>query len=353
MAAFILRRLLYVIPVLLIVAFVTFVIMHATPGGPWDSDPGRRSADPRFQELLDRRYGLDKPLLLNPGALEAARLAGRGPRELAGAVMDAQFPIYVWNLLHGDMGPSYRMRGRDVQDVMFAPETDRPFWTSRFGTTALLGLVALVIAAGVGVPLGILAALRHNTILDYGSLFFATVGYGIPNFVLGVFFILIFAVGLDLVPVITPPVWDPNTNLPRLSAAFLPALTLAIPTSAYLARLTRSSMLEVMRRDYIRTARAKGLAERFVVTRHMLRNALIPVATVIGPALAALITGSFIIETLFAVNGIGRLYVESIGRRDYSMIMGTTLFYALIVALANVMVDVVYGFLDPRIKQGQ
>ena len=160
--------------------------------------------------------------------------------------MDAQFPIYIWNLLHGDMGPSYRMRGRDVQDVMFAPETDRPFWTSRFGTTALLGLVALVIAASVGVPLGTLAALRHNTILDYGSLFFATVGYGIPNFVLGVFFILIFAVGLDLVPVITPPVWDPETNLPRLSAAFLPALTLAIPTSAYLARLTRSSMLEVI-----------------------------------------------------------------------------------------------------------
>ena len=187
-------------------------------------------------------------------------------------------------------------------------------------------LVALAIAAGVGVPLGNLAALRHNTLLDNASLFFATAVYGIPNFVLGIFFILIFAVGLDLVPVITPPVWDPETNLPRLSAAFLPAMTLAIPTSAYLARLTRSSMLEVMRRDYIRTARAKGLAERFVVRRHIVRNALIPVATVIGPALAALITGSFIIETLFAVNGIGRLYVESIGRRDYSMIMGTTSF---------------------------
>jgi oligopeptide transport system permease protein len=238
------------------------------------------------------------------------------------------------------------MKGRDVNEVMFFPATDRPFWTSRFGTTALIGLLALSIALVVGLPLGILAALRHNTIFDYGSLFFATVGYGIPNFVLGIFFIIIFAVWLEWVPVITPAIWFEDTNMPNLSAAFLPSLTLAIPTAAYLARLARSSVLEVLGRDYIR----KGLGERVVVIRHMLRNALIPVATVIGPALAGLVTGSFIIENLFSINGIGRLTVESISRRDYSMIMGTTLLYALLIAFANVMVDVVYGFLDPRIR---
>ncbi len=353
MLAYLIRRLLYIFPVLFVVAIVTFIIMHATPGGPWDTEAGRRSADPRFQETLNRRYGLDKPLFVNAESFAAAQAAGANPLELAQAFMDAQFGNYVWNLMHGDMGPSYRMRGRDVQDVMFAPDEDRPFWTSRVGTTALIGLTALCIALLVGVPLGILAALKHNTIVDYASLFFATVGFGIPNFVLGVFFIIIFAVGLNLMSVITPAVWDPDTNLPNMSAVILPALTLAVPTAAYMARLTRSSVLEVLRRDYIRTARAKGLAERWVVVRHMLRNALIPVATVIGPALATLVTGSFVIEQLFGINGIGRLYVESIARRDYSMIMGTTLFYALMVALANAAVDVVYGLLDPRIKLGE
>jgi len=350
MSTYLIRRVLYVIPVLFIVALVTFVIMHATPGGPWDAEASKRTSDPLFLEQLNQRYGLDKPLFLNTDAFSEARVAGANPTKLMQALMDGQFPSYLWNLLHGDMGPSLRMKGRDVNEVMFLPSSGRPFWTSRFGTTALLGLLALVIALCVGLPLGILAALRHNTILDYGSLFFATVGYGIPNFVLGVFFIIIFAVWLGLVPVITPPIWMEDTNMPNLSAAFLPSLTLAIPTAAYLARLTRSSVLEVMRRDYIRTARSKGLSERIVVVRHMLRNALIPVATVIGPALAGLVTGSFIIENLFSINGIGRLYVESISRRDYSMIMGTTLFYALMIALANVMVDVVYGFLDPRIR---
>jgi oligopeptide transport system permease protein len=350
MSTYLIRRILYVIPVLFIVAVVTFVIMHATPGGPWDAEASKRTSDPLFLEKLNQRYGLDKPLFLNTYAFAQAKTNGANPAELAQALLDGQFPNYLWNLLHGDMGPSLRMKGRDVNEVMFFSSTDRPFWTSRFGTTALIGLLALGIALLVGLPLGILAALRHNTIFDYGSLFFATIGYGIPNFVLGVFFIIIFAVWLEWVPVITPAIWMEDSNMPNLSAAFLPSLTLAIPTAAYLARLTRASVLEVMGRDFIRTARSKGLSERIVVIRHMLRNALIPVATVIGPALAGLVTGSFIIENLFGINGIGRLFVESISRRDYSMIMGTTLFYALLIALANVMVDVVYGFLDPRIR---
>lgn len=349
MSTYLIRRILGLIPVIFVVALVTFTIMHATPGGPWDSDPSKRSTDPKFQETLNKRYGLDKPLFLNTLAFAEARASGANPFKCLTSLLDAQFENYIWRLLHGDLGPSFRMRGRDVQDVMFKPEQGRPFWTSRFGVTALIGLVAVLLGVIAGVPLGIVAALKQNTILDYGSLFFATVGIGIPSFVLGVFIILIFAVQLKLVPVITPPIWYEN-NAPNLKAAFLPALTLAVPTAAYLARLTRANMLEVMRQDYVRTARAKGLIEFVVVNRHMLRNALIPVVTVLGPAIANNITGSFIIENLFSVGGIGRLYVESIARRDYSMIMGTTLLYALLVAIANLGVDVVYGFLDPRIR---
>ncbi len=203
MSTFLIRRILYVIPVLFIVALVTFIIMHATPGGPWDAEASKRTSDPLFLEQLNHRYGLDKPLFLNTDALGEAVAAGANPLELTQALLDGQFPNYLWNLAHGDMGPSLRMKGRDVQEVMFWPSTDRAFWTSRLGTTALLGLLALSIALVVGLPLGILAALKHNTLFDYGSLFFATVGYGIPNFVLGIFFIIIFAVWLEWVPVMT------------------------------------------------------------------------------------------------------------------------------------------------------
>jgi len=353
MSKFLIRRTLAIIPTLFVVALVTFSIMHATPGGPWDADASKRGTDPRFQETLNRRYGLDKPLFWNSGAFAQARAEGQSVLAAAPKLLDAQFENYIFNLLRGDWGPSYRFRGRDVQDVMFAPEEGRPIWTSRFGTTALLGILALIMATVAGLTLGIIAALRQNSWADYLCLFFATVFYGIPNFVLGVFFILIFAVALDMIPVITPAIWYENSNAPNLGAAFLPSLTLAVGTAAYLARLTRSSMLEVMRQDYTRTARAKGLSEWVVVMRHMLKNALIPVVTVLGPALANLVTGSFIIETLFGINGIGRLYVESISRRDYSMIMGTTLFYALLVALANLSVDIVYGMVDPRIRVGE
>lgn len=353
MSKYLVRRTLALIPTLFVVALVTFILMHATPGGPWDNDASKRGTDPRFQAVLNHRYGLDKPLFWNPAAYEQARLAGEHPVKAALRFFDGQFENYILNLLRGDLGPSYRMKGRDVQDVMFAPEGNRPFWTSRFGTTAFIGVLALVIAVIVGMSLGIVSALKQNTLIDYISLFFATVFYGIPNFVLGVFFILLFAVVLNWVPVITPSIWIEKTNAPNFKAAFLPALTLAVGTAAYLARLTRASMLEVMRQDYTRTARAKGLSEIAVVTRHMLKNALIPVVTVLGPSLANLVTGSFIIETLFGINGIGRLYIESISRRDYSMIMGTTLFYALLVALANLSVDIVYGAVDPRIRVGE
>jgi oligopeptide transport system permease protein len=204
----------------------------------------------------------------------------------------------------------------------------------------------MTLALIIGFPLGLMAGLKQNTFIDNGSLLIATIGYGIPSLVLGIFFIYVFAVWLKWINVLEFDYWD------KWQAWFLPALTLAIPTGAYVARLTRSSVIEVMRQDYIRTARAKGLQERAVVYRHIVRNSMIPVVTFIGPALAGLITGSFIIEQQFSVNGIGRLFVESINRRDYTMILALTIIYAVIVAIANLVVDIVYGFLDPRIKVG-
>jgi oligopeptide transport system permease protein len=187
------------------------------------------------------------------------------------------------------------------------------------------------------------AALRQNTWVDYVSLFFATAGVSLPNLVLGIFMIIIFAGWLNWVPV-APKEWtDPKVWI-------LPAVVLGFGTLAFTTRLTRTSMLEVLRQDYVRTARAKGLAERVVITRHMIKNALIPVVTILGPALAALVTGSFVIETMYSFPGMGRTFVSAIFQRDYSMIMGTTLFFAVLVALANLSVDVVYVFLDPRIR---
>jgi oligopeptide transport system permease protein len=260
-------------------------------------------------------------------------------------LVNAQFEIYLSDLLKGDLGPSYRYRGLSVNDVLFKPDVEgQPVWQSRFGTTAFLGIVAMVMALIIGFPLGLIAGLKQNTLVDNFSLLIATAFYGVPTFVTGILFIFIFAVWLGWVKVLEIDYWQ------SWQAWFLPALTLAIGTAAYVARLTRASVIETMRMDYVRTARAKGLAERAVVFRHIVRNALIPVVTFIGPALAGLVTGSFIIETQFSVNGIGRLFIESIGRRDYSIIVALTLIYAFMVAAANLGVDIIYGFLDPRIK---
>jgi oligopeptide transport system permease protein len=335
------------IPVLFFVTLITFIIMHSTPGGPWDVSPDSRTSDPALQAKLAKQYGLDLPWFINPPAAQEAMSAGKNPLEVTQAFFNAQFPVYLWRLLHGNLGPSYRFRGQQVSDILFMPaETGKPFYQSRFGTTFALGLLAMAFALIVGFPLGLIAGLRQNTIWDNLSLFAATAFYGIPNFVMGIFLILIFAVWLGVVKVLELDQW---TN-PR--SWILPAITLGIPTAAYVARLTRSSIIETMRQDYVRTARAKGLADRVVVLRHIVRNALIPVVTFVGPALAGLVTGSFIIESQFSVNGIGRLFVESIGRRDYTIILALTIIYALLVAIANLAVDITYGFLDPRIKVG-
>ncbi len=345
MTGYLIRRVLWMIPVLFFVMLITFIIMHATPGGPWDVQPDSRTSDPRLAAKLSAQYGLDLPLFFNPDAAQLAIKDGKGPVDVVQGFMGGQFGIYVANLLHGDLGPSYRFRGLSVNDILFQPDTEgKPIWQSRFGTTAFLGLVAMAMALLLGFPLGLIAGLKQNTIIDNLSLLVATAFYGVPTFVTGIFFIFVFAVWLGWVKVLEIDHWQ------NWQAWILPALTLAIGTAAYVARLTRSSVIETMRQDYVRTARAKGLGERAIIFRHILRNALIPVVTFVGPALAGLVTGSFIIETQFSVNGIGRLFVESIGRRDYTVILALTLIYAFLIAAANLVVDVIYGFLDPRIK---
>jgi oligopeptide transport system permease protein len=329
LTTYIIRRLFWLIPVIIVVGGITFILMHAAPGGPWDRDLSTRQVDANTQKRLNEQFGLDKPLWRQFMTYMVGDVNSKGE--------------WKWGLIGGNLGPSYRVRGMDVQNILFQPPEDMPFWKSRFGYSLRLGFLALSLAIVIGIPLGAISALKQNSLVDYVSLFVATGGISVPNFVIAIFLIIIFASWLHFIPVV-PKTWDD----PRVW--FLPAAVLGFGTLAYTTRLTRSSMLEVMRQDYVRTARAKGLTERSVVTIHMIKNALIPVVTILGPALAGLVTGSFIIETMFGFPGMGRAYVQAIGQRDYSMIMGTTLIYAILVALANLSVDFVYVLLDPRIR---
>jgi oligopeptide transport system permease protein len=334
MIAFTIRRLLWAIPVLFFVALVSFFLMHQAPGGPFDKDNNKKQVDGATLRALNTKFGLDKPQYVNSGAVNALWDSGeRNPLTLGRAYLDSQFFNYVVNATRGDLGPSYRQRGKTVQSIILE---HWPF-------SIRLGLFALVFAVIVGIPLGVIAALRQNTIIDYISLFFATVGVSIPTFVTGLLVIILFGTTLQWIS-ITDNDWD--TWRPYIA----PGLVLGMATMSFITRITRATMLEVKRQDYVRTARAKGLAEGAVIARHMLRNGLIPVVTLLGPALADLITGAVITESIFSIPGIGKYFVESIFQRDYSMIMGTTLLYALLIVLANMTVDLSYGFLDPRIR---
>jgi len=330
MTTYLIRRLFWLIPVLITVSAVTFIIMRSAPGGPWDTDPERRQVDAATAKSLAAFYGLDKPMW----------------RQFYAYVIgdtNSQTHKYVCGLLCGNLGPSYRQRGRTVQDILFAAPEGKTRWQSRFGYSVRLGVMALLMAVFIGIPIGIIAALKQNTFVDYIALFLATSGISVPSFVLAIFLIIIFGAKLHWIDIIVDD-WS------EIRYWFMPMIVLGFGTMAFTARLTRSAMLEVLRQDYVRTARAKGLAERVVVLRHMLKNALIPVITILGPALAGLVTGSFIIETMFSFPGMGRAYVQAIGQRDYSLIMGTTVVYALLVAVANLSVDIVYVFIDPRIR---
>jgi oligopeptide transport system permease protein len=303
MFGYFIRRLLALIPVLLFVALITFTLMHVAPGGPWDRE---RRLDPAVEANLDAKYHLDQPL-------------------------PVQFAQYVLGLLHGDLGLSFTNPGFSVQEVI----------GRGLGATVQLGVLAAALAIALGVPLGVLAALKQNSLVDYGSMFVAIVGYTTPSFVLGIFLIVLFAVHWQTLP---PGGWGKPASM------IMPIVTLAAAPTAILARYTRASMLDIGGQDYVRTARAKGLRERVVVFRHMLRNALLPIVTVLGPVVAALVTGSFIVETVFRVPGVGRLYINAIFARDYPLIMGTTLLYAVAVAVFNLVVDMLYVVVDPRIS---
>jgi len=313
------------IPVLFFIALITFALMHAAPGGPWDTDPGRKQLTAAQVRALNAKFGLDKPVFINTEGNISNPLS----------YFDSQFFNYVGNAVTKfDFGPSYRQRGRDVSEIILA---GLPY-------SLRLGAISFLWATAVGVALGVTAALNQNTWIDYVSLFLGTILRATPSFVLGILLIVLFASTLHLVNVL------PDYTEGGIKPYILPSLVLGAPTAAFITRLTRTSMLDVTRQDYIRTARAKGLSEQVVVAGHMLKNAMIPIVTILGPAFVGLLTGSFIIETLFAMPGIGQLFVKSINERDYALIMGTTLFYAFLVAVANMLVDVTYAFIDPRIR---
>lgn len=306
MLRLILRRLLAAIPVLWIVVTVTFVLMHAAPGGPWDALGMRKRLDPSLEQAFNHVYGLDKPLY-------------------------QQYLIYLDNVLHLNFGTSFQQQGTSTLSVIL----------SGFPYSAVIGLLAFGFAVAIGLPIGILAAVKQNTWADYASLFAATAGYAIPNFVIGVFALVLFGVELGWVSILWHGQWQNFV---------LPSLVLGLGPAAFLARLTRAAMLDETRQDYVRTARAKGLRLRSVIFQHVVRNAVIPVVTIMGPTIAALVTGTIIIEEVFNVPGMGHLYITSINARDYPVIMGVTLLYAVFIILGNMLVDISYGLIDPRIR---
>ena len=303
MTRYLIRRLLWIIPVLFAVSLITFTLMHAVPGGPW----AREKALPaNVIAALNAKYGLDDPVPL-------------------------QYVHWVGNLLQGNLGPSYKFVDRSVNDIV----------GGGLMVTIQLGLMAFALSVLVGIPLGIFAALGHNRWPDYLSTGISIIGIALPSFVLAIMLILFFGVTLHVLP--TKGWKGPDTWI-------LPTIALAGFPIAVIARYTRASMLEVTRKDYIRTAQSKGVADGNVVTRHMIRNALIPVVTILGPTLAFLVTGSFIIETIFAIPGVGRYYITSISQHDYGVLMAMTILYAFAVAFLNLVVDVAYAYIDPRIR---
>jgi oligopeptide transport system permease protein len=300
---FIVRRILWLIPVLFVVSLITFALMHAVPGGPWDREkPLAVGTVIRLNEI----YGLDKPIW-------------------------EQYISWFGGMLLLDFGPSYQYRDRTVNDIL----------EDGVLITIQLGLMTFATAILIGIPLGIFAALGHNRWPDYLATGISMIGIATPSFVLAILLIIVFSVGLD---------WFPSRGWKGPDTWVLPVISLAGYQIAQIARYTRASMLEVTRKDYVRTAHSKGVRTTAVVVRHMIRNALIPVVTILGPIFAFLVTGSFIIENFFGIPGIGRLYIIAIGIRDYSMIMATTVIYAFAVAFLNFVVDILYAYIDPRIR---
>lgn len=303
MAAFIARRLINMMVALFVLATMIFFMARALPGGPFDRE---KPLPPEIVKNLEAHYGLDQSL-------------GR------------QYLNFLWGAVRGDFGPSYSSRNDSVMALI----------ARHLPVSAELGMWALLFAVALGIPLGVVAAYYHNSPLDMAATFFAVAGRSIPPLTLAPLLILVFGLQLR---------WLPIARFDTPAHRVLPTLALGLGMASLIARLARSSMLQVIREDYIRTARAKGLGEWSVVFVHALRNALIPVVTLLGPLLAAVVTGTFIVEMFFAVPGLGRYFITSIGNRDYPVIMGTSLLFGVMIMVMNLAVDLIYSWVDPRIR---
>lgn len=297
------KRLGMMLAAMLAIIVLTFCLMHAVPGGPFTSD---RKATPEVEAALNEKFGLNDPL-------------------------PVQLLRYMDGLLHGDFGPSYKYSGKTVNE----------FIETFFPVSAKIGLITVVFVLLAAIPMGIFAAVKNGKWQDMLIMAVATIGVTIPSFVIASLLIYFFSHQLGW----TPAYWDWSA-----AGYILPVVALGGYSVSYLARLMRSSLLEVMGQDYIRTARAKGLSEFQVITRHALRNALLPIITVLGPTVAGLLTGSFVIETIFAIPGLGKWFVNGVSQRDYTTIMGITIFYAAFLMAMTLIVDIFYCLIDPRIK---
>ena len=303
MAKYIIKRVAMGIFSIFIVATVTFFVMNLVPGGPCVAE---KSISAAAQQALAEKYGLDKPL-------------------------GVQYVNYMESLLHGDLGLSLRQRGRTVNQII----------ASKLPVSCRLAGIAVVVALCVGIPLGCISAYNRGKWLDNVIIVFATCGIAIPSFISSVLLLYQFGMNMKVLPTV---------GLNSAAAYIMPVTALAIYPSAYITRLMRSSLLDVMGQDYMRTARAKGVSQFMILFKHALRNAILPVITYVGPMLASLMTGSFVVEKIFSVPGLGRDFVSAITNRDYTMIMGTTILLSSMVIIANVIVDILYKIIDPRIK---
>ncbi len=303
MLRYALSRLASAVPTLLLVIALAFVLVRAAPGGPFDAE---RRLTPAMEQRLAEAYHLDEPL-------------------------PQQFLRYLGGLLRGDLGPSFRYRQSDVSELI----------AEGFPVSLKLGGLAMLLAVAAGVAAGALAALRHNRLEDHIVMAVSMTGISVPNFVVAPLLVLLFAVTLR---------WLPAGDLASPAHYLMPVLALALPQLAYIARLTRASMIEVLQSPYIRTARAQGLSERRIVLQHALKPTLLPVVSYLGPATAAILTGSVVIEQIFNLPGLGRFFVQGALNRDYTLVMGVVVFYGTLIVAFNFIVDLVYGLLDPRVR---
>src|ERR671922_557336 len=312
MTAFIIRRVVWTIPVVLLVILMTFGLMKNIGGNPFRKT--ERAVPPAIQANLERKFNLDKPWY-------------------------EQYVLYVKDVFSFDFGPSIARPGQNVNDYV----------TSQFPRSIKLGVLAFFWALVLGIPAGVLAALRPNSLYDYGVMFFSNVGFAIPSFLVATLLIYYFAVKVSWVPTSGWPLGTFALD----SRVILPSFALSLLPMAYFARLVRGTMLETFQQDYVRTARAKGLRYRRVIGLHVLRNSLIPAVTATAPLLGLIITGTFVIEFIFSIPGIGRYFINSVSNRDYSVVMGITVLTSVIIVIANLFVDIMYGVLDPRTREAR